>query len=53
MADTFPTTLTKQYVNNSPQTTTVNKGVIQVVIDGAVRIDPKDINPGVINDARP
>lgn len=48
MADTFPATLTKQFVNNSPQATTVNKGVIKVVIDGAVVIDPKDSNPGVI-----
>lgn len=53
MADAFPTTQTYQFVNNSTQATAVTKGVIQVVIDGKLVIDPKDINPGVINDARP
>ncbi len=48
MATNFPATLTLQYQNNQPQPTVVNLGVIKVVIDGAVVIDPKDINPGVI-----
>lgn len=48
MADNYPTTLTQQFQNNSAQPTAVNKGVIQVVIDGKIVIDPKDINPGVV-----
>ncbi len=53
MADYFPTLLTKQFVNNSPQPSTVTESVIQVVIDGKLVIDPKDINPGVVIDNRP
>lgn len=48
MADYFPATLTKQFVNNSPQASTVSLGKIKVVIDGNLVFDPKDVNPGVI-----
>lgn len=53
MADYFVSSLTQQFINNSPEPTTVNKKVVPVVINGALVIDPKDINPGVIINNNP